>query len=179
MSDTKIHPVLDEEKSMHERMANLPDIPELPQCTCQTLAISHNPAIPPKKVLCLVCSAFQEMNITREELATMRAAAGRCAELEVLADGRSEALDVAIGKINKAEAALAEIREALSHDTGGATVAGFMSTKDLARGMVDNFVAWKAKAERLEAQRDEARRELGRALMDMAAGIAGITPGVE
>jgi hypothetical protein len=81
MSDTKIHPVLDEEKSMHERMANLPDIPELPQCTCQTLAISHNPAIPPKKVLCLVCSAFQEMNITREEYTAMRAAYERCPAL--------------------------------------------------------------------------------------------------
>jgi hypothetical protein len=39
----------------------------------------------------------------------MRAAVERCAELEVLADGRSEALDVAIGKINKAEAALANV----------------------------------------------------------------------
>ena len=47
--------------------------------------------------------------ITREEYATMRAAVERCAELEVLADGRSEALDVAIGKINKAEAELAKV----------------------------------------------------------------------
>jgi len=39
----------------------------------------------------------------------MRAAVDRCAELEVLADGRSEALDVAIGKINKAEAELAKV----------------------------------------------------------------------
>jgi chromosome segregation ATPase len=39
----------------------------------------------------------------------MRAAVERCAELEVLADGRSEALDVAIGKINKAEAELAKV----------------------------------------------------------------------
>jgi len=84
MSDTKIHPVLDEEKSMHERMANLPDIPELPQCTCQTLAISHNPAIPPKKVLCLVCSAFQEMNITREEYTAMRAESAMVAEARQL-----------------------------------------------------------------------------------------------
>jgi len=36
------------------------------------------------------------------------AGSGR-AELEVLADGRSEALDVAIGKINKAEAELAKV----------------------------------------------------------------------
>lgn len=67
MSDEKIHPVLDEEKPMHERMASLPDIPALPECTCQTLAVSHNPAIPPQKVLCLVCSALQEIDITRED----------------------------------------------------------------------------------------------------------------
>jgi len=49
------------------------------------------------------------LKITREEYTTMRAAVDRCAELEVLADGRSEALDVAIGKINKAEAELAKV----------------------------------------------------------------------
>ena len=81
MSDTKIHPVLDEEKSMHERMANLPDIPELPECTCQTLTVSGNPAVPPQRVLCLVCSAFQEIDITREEYTTMRAAYERCPAL--------------------------------------------------------------------------------------------------
>lgn len=86
MSDDKIHPVLDEEKPIHERMANLPDIPELPECRCQTLAVSHNAAIPPKKFLCLVCSAFQEINITREEYATMRAAVERERRIERASD---------------------------------------------------------------------------------------------
>ena len=56
--------------------------------------------------------------ITREELATMRAAVERCAELETALD-------------------------------------------------------------KVTAERDEARRELDRALMDMAAGFAGIVPGAE
>ncbi len=73
--EEKIHPTLDEEKPMHERMANLPELPELPKCTCQTLPVSHNDAVPPKKVLCLVCSAFAEIDITREDFALVRFAA--------------------------------------------------------------------------------------------------------
>lgn len=68
MSDKeKIHPSLDEENPMHERMANLPDIPDLPECTCKTIATSHNPAIPLGKTLCSVCAALQEIGITRED----------------------------------------------------------------------------------------------------------------
>ena len=59
-----------------------------------------------------VAMAWRRFGITREEYATMRAAVERCAELEVLADGRSEALDVAIGKINKAEAELVSLNAA-------------------------------------------------------------------
>ena len=36
-----------------------------------------------------------------------------------------------------------------------------------------------AELAKVTAERDEARRELYRALMDMAAGFAGITPGAE
>lgn len=68
MSDKeKIHPSLDEENPMHERMANLPDIPDLPECTCKTIATSHNPAIPLGKTLCSSCAALQEIGITRED----------------------------------------------------------------------------------------------------------------
>jgi len=68
MSDKeKIHPSLDEENPMHERMANLPDIPDLPECTCKTIATSHNPAIPLGKTLCSSCTALQDIGITRED----------------------------------------------------------------------------------------------------------------
>ena len=71
-------------------------------------------------VYCESClgDALIVLDLTREELATMRAAVGRCAELETALD-------------------------------------------------------------KVTAERDEARRELDRALMDMAAGFAGIVPGAE
>ena len=98
--------------------------------------------------------------ITREEYATMRAAVERCAELERLVDdaehGRATALtvrDAQAERCSKAEAALAE-----ALDERRVIIAQLADT---------------------EAQRDEARRELYRALMDMAAGFADITPGAD
>ncbi len=142
MSDTKIHPVLDEEKSMHERMANLPDIPELPQCTCQTLAISHNPAIPPKKVLCLVCSAFQEMNITREEYATMRAA------VDDMKDVREALNPPGASKVGMVVSPAEEVAGMWE---------GLCAWRDKARAAVDRCAELETELARVTAERDAAR----------------------
>jgi len=91
--------------------------------------------------------------VTREEYTAMRAAVERCREAE-----------------------------------GEIKVQGHMLNTQYLEAEDDRAKceAWEERATKAEAalakvtaERDEARRELDRALMDMAAGFAGITPVVE
>jgi multidrug resistance efflux pump len=88
--------------------------------------------------------------VTREELDTMRAAVERCAELE------TELAKVTVE------------RHLAAHHRANANDIATLNYKE-AEGL-------RAELAKVTAERDDARRELDRALMDMAAGFAGITP---
>lgn len=75
---------------MHERMASLPDIPELPQCTCQTVAVSRHIGTPPERALCLVCAAFANIDITREDFELISYAATKLKDRGLLDSSLAE-----------------------------------------------------------------------------------------
>jgi hypothetical protein len=120
-----------------------------------------------------VGSAWLSFGITREELATMRAAAERCAELEAELKDLMAAYDDE--RKNKDAALSCAHTELLRADKAEAALATSYSLEWQTK-RADKAETALAK---VTAERDEARGELDRALMDMAAGFADITPGAD